>query len=206
MLHCPTFLHKATQVFDRLRFMSFLEIAGVVTGIIAVWLTTREKVWCWPVGIVSVVLFVAVFYRARLYGAMGLQVVYVALSAYGWYAWAKGGENHTGLRVSRARLATLVVSAALGLLATIALAAWLGRNTDESMPVTDAATTAFSLVAQWMQTRKLIENWWLWLVVDIVYVGMNLSQGLAWTAGLYLVYTALAVAGWRDWRQSMEAG
>jgi nicotinamide mononucleotide transporter len=183
--------------------MGLLEIAGVVTGIVAVWLTTREKVWCWPVGIVSVLLFVGVFYRARLYGAMGLQVVYVGLSAYGWYAWARGGQDHSPLRVSRATIATLAVAALAGLAATVALAAWLGRRTDEAMPVTDGATAAFSLVAQWMQTRKLIENWWVWLAVDVVYVGMNLSQGLFWTAGLYAVYCGLAVSGLREWRRSI---
>jgi nicotinamide mononucleotide transporter len=183
--------------------MSALEIGGVVTGIVAVWLTTREKVWCWPVGIVSVLLFVAVFYRARLYGAMGLQVVYVALSAYGWYAWSKGGQGHEPLRVSRSSLTALAVGLMAGLAATAALAAWLGQRTDEAMPITDAGTTAFSLVAQWMQTRKLIENWWVWLVVDVVYVGMNLAQGLIWTAGLYAIYCGLAVAGLVEWRRSL---
>ncbi len=184
--------------------MNVLEIAGVLTGIVAVWLTTREKAWCWPIGIVSVLLFVAVFYKARLYGAMGLQVVYVGLSAYGWYAWTKGGQGHAALRVSRARVVTLVVGGAAGIVGTAALALWLGRQTDESMPLTDAATTAFSLVAQWMQTRKLIENWWLWLVVDLVYVVMNLSQGLIWTAGLYALYCGLAVAGLVEWRRSLD--
>jgi nicotinamide mononucleotide transporter len=183
--------------------MDPIEIAGVVTGIVAVWLTTREKVWCWPVGIVSVLLFVAVFYRARLYGAMGLQVVYVALSAYGWYAWSKGGQGQEPLRVSRSSAAVRAASAVAGVLATAALAAWLARQTDEAMPLTDAGTTAFSLVAQWMQTRKFIENWWLWLVVDLVYVGMNLAQGLVWTAGLYAVYCGLAVAGLIEWRRSL---
>jgi nicotinamide mononucleotide transporter len=183
--------------------MSLLEIAGVLTGIVAIWLTTRERVWCWPVGIVSVLLFVGVFYRARLYGAMGLQVAYVGLAAYGWYAWTTGGHDHSPLRVSRTPLGTAAIAGAAGLVATAALAIWLRQQTDESMPLTDAATTAFSLVAQWMQTRKLIENWWVWLAVDVVYVGMNLSQGLFWTAGLYAVYCGLAVAGLIEWRRSL---
>jgi len=182
---------------------NLVEIAGVLTGILAVWLTTREKVWCWPVGIVSVLLFVGVFYRARLYGAMGLQIVYVGLSAYGWYAWSRGGRDHAPLRVSRASLGVLAAATLAGVVTTVGLAVWLREGTDEAMPLTDAATTAFSLVAQWMQTRKLIENWWVWLVVDVVYVGMNLSQGLVWTAGLYAVYCGLAVAGVLEWRRSL---
>lgn len=183
--------------------MSALEIAGVVTGIVAVWLTTRENVWCWPVGIVSVALFVLVFFRARLYGAMGLQVVYIGLAVYGWYAWVKGGQDHGPLRVSRATRRVLALSAAAGIAGAAALAAWLAFRTDEALPITDAATTSFSLVAQWMQTRKLIENWWIWLAVDLVYVGMYLSQKLVWTSGLYAVYVVLAVVGLRQWRQSL---
>jgi nicotinamide mononucleotide transporter len=185
--------------------MSALEIAGVVTGILAVWLTTREKVACWPVGIVSVLLFVLVFYRARLYGAMGLQVVYVVLAAYGWYAWTRGGQGETALRVSRTGTRVLALAGAAGVAATFGLGLWLAQHTDEALPFTDAATTAFSLVAQWMQTRKLYENWMVWLVVDVVYVLMNASQGLYWTAGLYAVYVALAIAGLREWRRSLEA-
>ena len=185
--------------------MHTLEIVGAATGVVAVWLTTRQKIWCWPVGIVSVLLYVMVFYQARLYATMGLQVVYVGLAVYGWYAWAKGGRADVPLRVSRASRLTLAVAFSVGLTLTLGLGAWLGRQTDESLPFTDAAVTSFSLIAQWMQTRKLIENWWLWLVIDIVYVGMNVSQGLMPTAGLYAVYTALAAAGLREWRRSMEA-
>jgi|WetSurMetagenome_2_1015567.scaffolds.fasta_scaffold117575_3 nicotinamide mononucleotide transporter len=197
MLHWP--LNRANCL--PAAHMSLIEIAGVLTGIVAVWLTTRENVWCWPIGIVSVLLFVDVFYRAHLYGAMGLQVVYAGLAAYGWYAWTRGGQDEGPLRVSRSSTRTLAVSALVGIAFTAALALGLRHGTDEALPFTDAATTAFSLVAQWMQTRKLIENWWVWLVVDVVYVGMNLSQALFWTAGLYAVYCALAVAGLVEWRR-----
>jgi nicotinamide mononucleotide transporter len=184
--------------------MQTIEVVGALTGVVAVWLTTRQKIWCWPVGIVSVLLYVLVFYQARLYATMGLQVVYVGLAVYGWYAWTKGARADGPLRVSRASTRTLAVACGVGLAVTLGLGAWLGRQTDEALPFTDAAVTSVSLIAQWMQTRKLIENWWLWLAVDAVYVGMNLSQGLVPTAGLYAIYTALAVAGLREWRRSME--
>jgi nicotinamide mononucleotide transporter len=185
--------------------MHTIEVAGALTGVLAVWLTTRQKIWCWPIGIVSVVLYVFVFYQARLYATMGLQVVYVGLAVYGWYAWGKGGAGDGPLPVSRASRLTLAVALGFGFAATLGLGTWLGRQTDESLPFADAAVTSFSLIAQWMQTRKLIENWWLWLVVDVVYVGINLSQELMPTAGLYIVYTALAVAGLLQWRRSMVA-
>jgi nicotinamide mononucleotide transporter len=185
--------------------LHLVEVVGALTGVVAVWLTTRQKIWCWPVGIVSVLLYVLVFFQARLYATMGLQVVYAGLAVYGWYAWTKGGEGAGRLRVSRASSPTRLVALGIGLAATLCLGLGLAHQTDESLPFTDAAVTSFSLIAQWMQTRKLVENWWLWLVVDVVYVGMNVSQGLMPTAGLYAVYTALAVAGLREWRRSMEA-
>jgi nicotinamide mononucleotide transporter len=185
--------------------MSPLEVVGVVAGILGVWLTTRQQIWCWPAGIVSVAAYVAVFWGARLYGAMGLQLVYVGLLAYGWYAWLHGGEGHGALRVSRAPARLLGLLGAAGAAATLALGWWLGRHTDEAAPYLDAFTTVFSLVAQWMQARKHLENWVLWIVVDAAYVGMILTQGLALTSGLYMIYIALAVMGYRDWRRSIAA-
>jgi nicotinamide mononucleotide transporter len=185
--------------------MSALEIAGASTGILSVWLTTREKVWCWPAGIVSVALYVIVFWRARLYAAMGLQVIYIGLAAYGWQEWRRGGRAGGPLQVSRATPRAVVASAAVGLAGAALLAALLRRHTDAALPVADAATAAFSLVAQWMQTRKLVENWLVWLAVDSVYVGLYLSQRLLWTAGLYAVYTGLAVSGLALWRRSLRS-
>jgi nicotinamide mononucleotide transporter len=182
------------------------EVVGVITGILGVWLTTRQKIWCWPVGIVSVLAFIVVFLEARLYAAMGLQVVYVGLIAYGWYSWLHGGEGHGALAVSRLPRRLGLVLGAAGVAATGIAGYWLRARTDESLPYLDGFTTSFSLVAQWMQARKYLENWIVWIVVDVIYIGMALSQGLTLTALLYLVYVGLALLGFRDWRRSMIAG
>ena len=181
------------------------EVVGVVTGVLAVWLTTRQRVWCWPIGIVSVASFIVVFFRAKLYAAMGLQAVYVGLAAYGWYAWLHGGEGQGALKVSRLPRRMAVGLAIAGAAASGIAGYWLRARTDEALPYLDGFATSFSLVAQWMQTRKFLENWAVWAVVDVVYVGMSLSQGLTLTAGLYAVYIGLALLGFRDWRRSMIA-
>jgi len=181
------------------------EVVGVVTGVLAVWLTTRQKIWCWPIGIVSVASFIVVFFRAKLYAAMGLQAVYVGLAAYGWYAWLHGGEGQGALKVSRLPRRLALGLAVAGAAASGIAGYWLRARTDEALPYLDGFTTSFSLVAQWMQTRKFLENWAVWAVVDVVYVGMSLSQGLTLTAGLYAVYIGLALLGFRDWRRSMIA-
>jgi nicotinamide mononucleotide transporter len=183
--------------------MSPYEIGGVAFGVLSVWLIARQRVLGWPAGIVNVALFIVVFYQARLYADMGLQVVYVVLCAYGWYAWVRGGPEHGTLAVHRASTALLGGLGLAGLAGATLLGTALHYHTDASLPFVDAATTSFSLVAQWLQTRKYLENWVLWIAVDVVYVGMYLYKALFLTAGLYAVFLALAVIGLRGWRRSL---
>jgi nicotinamide mononucleotide transporter len=161
--------------------MTALELVAVVVTVAAVYLTARQIIWCWPLAMVSVTLYAVVFYRARLYADMGLQGIYFALAAYGWWAWLHGAEDHGKLRVSLAAWPTRFSLLLLGAVAGVLL----------------------GLTAQWMQTRKLLEAWLVWLAVDVFYVGMFLYKGLFLTAGLYAVFLYLAVLGLVAWRRSM---
>lgn len=184
--------------------MLSLELVAVVLTLVAVYLTTRQVVWCWPLGMLSVALYAAVFYEARLYADTGLQGFYFLLAAYGWWAWLHNGEDQGQLRVSLASAGTrwlLVVGASVG---GVVLGYGLHWATDASLPFMDSMLTAFSIAAQWMQTRKLLESWLVWLVVDLLYVGMFLYKKLYLTAGLYGVFLGLAVLGFAQWRQSMR--
>jgi nicotinamide mononucleotide transporter len=180
-----------------------IELFGVLFGIASVWLIARENVWGWPTGLVNVALFVIVFYEAKLYADMGLQVVYIVFCLYGWYAWLRGGPAHGELHVTRTPAAAIAALAMAGVGASTTLGGYLHRSTDAALPFLDASTTSFSLVAQWMQTRKWIENWIVWIVVDTVYVGMYVYKALYFTAGLYVVFLGLAVMGWVTWRRSL---
>jgi len=175
-----------------------------VVTLVAVYLTTRQVIWCWPLGIVSVILYTVVFYETKLYADMGLQVLYFVLAAYGWWAWRRGGEDHGELRVSLLSMRGRVVLASIGASGGIFLGQTLSRFTDASLPFMDSALTSFSIVAQWMQTRKLLETWVVWLSVDVFYVGMFLYKGLYLTAALYAVFLYLAVLGFVEWRRPME--
>lgn len=183
--------------------MTLLELLAAVTGAISVWLSVRQNIWSWPTAIVNVVLYAFVFHGAKLYADMGLQVVYAVLSVYGWYQWLRGGPGRTGLRVSatapRLGVRLLVIAAA----ASAVLGTLLHRTTDAALPFLDASLSSTSLVAQWMMTRKLLENWLVWIAVDVLYVGMFLFKDLYLTAGLYAVFLVLAVRGYLDWRRSM---
>ena len=138
-------------------------------------------------------------------GDMGLQGLYFALAAYGWWAWLHGGEDHGELRVSltpgRMRAALMGAAAIGGVLLGLALHVF----TDASLPFMDSMLTSVSIAAQWMQTRKLLESWLVWLAVDVLYVGIFLYKELFLTAGLYAVFLGLAVMGFLEWRRSMRA-
>jgi len=181
---------------------SALEVMAAVFGVISVYLSTRQNIWSWPTAIVNVALYAFVFYQGRLYGQMGLQPIYLGLSVYGWYQWLHGGEQRTELRVSRASSRLLGALGVLNLALWLALAAVL-RLTDAALPWLDALLTTTSLVAQWMMTRKILENWLVWIALDVVYVPMFISQGLYATALLYAAFLVLALMGFVEWRRSL---
>lgn len=183
--------------------MSPLELLAAVTGAISVWLSVKQNIWSWPTAIVNVVLYAVVFWDAKLYADMGLQVIYAALSIYGWYEWLYGGEGRTELHVTRTPPRIAAVLALIAAAGSALLGALLRHATDAALPYMDSFLSSTSLVAQWMMTRKLLENWLVWIFVDVLYVGMFLFKGLYLTAGLYAVFLVLAVRGYVDWRRSM---
>ena len=182
-----------------------LEFVAVVFGIISVLLSVRQNIWSWPTALVNVALFFALFYKSGLYSDMGLQVVYFILSLYGWYEWLYGGKGHTELRVSTTSVRTAAVLVAIAVVGWTALSRITARLPGVALPSLDAALTTASLIAQWMMTRKLLENWTLWVVVDIAYVGMFIFKGLYLTAANYAVYLLLAVLGHVAWKRSLMA-
>lgn len=184
--------------------MISLELVAVAVTLVAVYLTTRQVVWCWPLSMVSVTLYTVVFYEARLYADTGLQVLYFGLAAYGWWAWLNGGEDHGELRVTTTPPRTLMVIFAAAALGGLLMGQTLTRFTDASLPFMDSLLTSFSIAAQWMQTRKLLESWLVWLAVDVLYVGMFLFKELYLTAGLYAIFLGLATMGFLGWRRSMR--
>lgn len=186
--------------------MSHLEIFAALFGVVSVYLSTRENIWSWPTAIVNVGLYTVVFYQEKFYADMGLQVVYLALSAYGWFEWLHGGANRGVLRVSRATPRLLLLSGAIIVVGSYTLGSTLSRHTDAVFPYLDSTLTVASLVAQFMMTRKILENWALWVVLDIVYVPMFISRQLYATAALYAVFLVLAVMGYVQWRRSWRAG
>ncbi len=185
--------------------MNPLEAAAVAFGIVSVFLSVRQNIWSWPTAIVTVVLYFLLFRSAKLYADMGLQTVYLVLSVYGWYGWLRGGVDGTPLRVTRLTSRAAVVLLVGVVTAASLLGALLSRTTDAALPWLDSLTTSTSLAAQWLLTRKILENWTVWMAVDVVYVGMFMYKTLYLTAALYAGFFALAAMGQVQWKRDHDA-
>lgn len=185
--------------------MSPIEIVAVISGLLCVALTIRQNVWCWPTGLVQVLLYILIFRDAKLYADMALQVVYVGLQLYGWWAWVRGGPRQDTLPVSglgaKARLGWLSTATLGSLGIGYATATW----TDAALPYPDAFITATSLVAQTLLARKRWESWLGWIAVDVVAIPVYAAKELYLTAGLYAVFLGMAVAGLVAWRRDLRA-
>lgn len=183
---------------------SALEGLAFVTGVFCVWLVTRQNIWNFPLGLITVGIYAFIFYESRLFATAGLQLVFFVMNLVGWYLWLYGGENRSALTVRRAPR----VEWALTLLGIAGATALLYRFLDEAGGATkfwDALVTSISLAAQWAQSRKVLICWWLWIVADILYIPVCLYNGLYLTAVLYGVFLALAVMGLLEWRKAVRS-
>lgn len=186
--------------------MSSIEIIATAIGILAVWLTVRQNPWCWPLGLIMVLMYVWIFYESRLYSNMLLQGAYAVLQGYGWWMWLRGGEAKNGVKVGRLKPSNLIASVAAGALLSIALGYVMATYTDALAPWQDAALSGFSLVAQFWMAQKRVECWLLWIVLDVLFVMLFWGQGLYLTSVLYAVFTLLAVHGWMTWQREHAGG
>ena len=184
--------------------MNPLEIAGFVTGALSVWLAVRQNPWNWPFGVANAVCFLVLFWQARLYGDMALQVLFIAICLLGWYRWLFGGAGHTRLRVTRISRRGAILYALVGASATAVFTPYL-RSVGDASPFLDALTTVMSVEAQYLMTRKVIEHWWVWMAADVLYIWLYASRQLYLTSILYVVFFAMCVAGLREWLRDSAA-
>ena len=181
----------------------WVELAGFVVTALGIWLTTKRLLICWPVVLLADFLYLAVFYQARLFSDALLQVFFVAFTLYGWWHWWRGMRAEGEVRVVPLPLANMWLALAAGALGSFLLGA-LAVRLHAALPHLDAALTSYSLVASWWGARKHIANWWLWIVVDSIYIGEYIYKDLWLTALLYAGLVGLAILGLRDWRRAAE--
>lgn len=198
--------------------VTWLEVIGFVAGVWCVWLTAKEDVRAWPVGIVQVTAYIVLFYAYGLYADSLLQGVYIALGIYGWISWTRRSTSAHGaeqaevdpvtpmhaLRIRAATLRDVVIAVTAVAVMTAVFWTFLSRWTTSTVGLWDALTTALSLVAVMTQARKVVQSWWLWIIADVIYIPLYASKGLWLTAGLYVIFLALCVYGLREWSQRVR--
>lgn len=183
----------------------YIELLGVLFSVLYLVLSIRQNIWLWPVGILSAVMYMIVFYHSKFYADMSLNAYYFVISIYGWIHWNSPQEGQDALPVQRTRrqLAFILVIIFIVLFAGTGIL--LDRYTDSPVPYWDALTTAASIVATWMLTRKMLEHWIVWVFVDVVSMVLYIYRGLHPTALLFGLYTIMALVGYKQWKKSYKS-
>ena len=181
--------------------MDWVELVGALLSVWAVWLTAKRLPLCWPIGLLSVVLYVWIFIDAKLYSDALLQVAFAGLIVYGWLRWVKNLDAGGRVRVAPLPRQHAIVHLLTGVVGAVLLGFAMQHWTDAALPWLDAVLTSFSLVAQWWQDRRHTAAWWLWIIVDVIYVGEYICKHLLITSVLYALFIALAVIGLRAWQR-----
>ena len=179
----------------------WLEIAGVITTVLGIALTTGRKLACWPVVLISDVIYLVVFYQAQLYSDALLQIFFLAFTLYGWWYWWRGVRDEGEVRVVRLSLPIMLAGLTAGAVGSVVLGE-LAKQVHAALPYLDTTLASYSLVASWWAARKHIANWWLWIFVDLVYIGEYIYKDLWPTAILYAGLVVLAVFGLVLWRRA----
>jgi nicotinamide mononucleotide transporter len=177
------------------------EDLGFITGALSVWLTVVENIWNFPIGIANDVFFFVLFWQAGLFADMGLQVIYVLLGFQGWYLWLRGGKNKTALKVSSVSSLELLILLLITVAATTSLTFYL-QTVQDTAPFLDALTTVLSLIAQYMLNKKFLENWYFWILADLIYIPLYVYERLYLTGVVYVLFLVMCLFGIRVWLQS----
>ncbi|HKD59351.1 MAG TPA: nicotinamide riboside transporter PnuC [Terracidiphilus sp.] len=183
---------------------NWVELAGFITTAVGIWLTTKRLLISWPIILAADVFYLVVFYRARLLSDALLQIFFIVFTLYGWWNWWRGVREEGEVRVVPLALPSMLIAVAAGIAGSFVVGE-ITKRLNAALPYLDAALMSFSLVGSWWQARKHIAAWWLWIVVDLLYIYEYISKDLWLTAVLYAVLVFLAVLGLRDWSRAERA-
>ena len=187
-----------------------LEIIGTITGIVYLWLEYRASIYLWFAGIIMPAIYLFVYYDAGLYADFGINIYYLVVALYGWFAWKTGftlsgrRKKPEELTITRTPRRTWIKTVAAYIIAQLSIAWLLINCTDSTVPWADSFTTALSIVGMWMLARKYLEQWWVWCIVDAASSILYIYKELYFTAVLYAVYAIIAIFGYYKWKKMMQ--
>jgi len=182
-----------------------IEIVAVLLGIANIVLIIRRSVWNFPVAIVMVALYFVIFRDAKLYSDAGLQIFFAAINLYGWWSWNRNKDDSGVISVRRLPATGYALWITGSILAIWAWGAIMHAETDASYPYWDASVAMLSIVGQILMTRRFVENWHYWIIVNIISIPLYIVKDLHLTAGLYGIFLVLAIAGLVEWRKAERA-
>jgi nicotinamide mononucleotide transporter len=192
------------EVFSLWISENYIEVIATILGIAGVWMSTRQNVWCWPVGLLNVVLSLYVFFVSKLYADVVLQIFYFVITLYGWYNWLYGGEHKSALKVSRISTNLLLKLLFAGGIAIIITGYIFRKYTDAALPYWDSTVAVWGVIGTFAQAKKYIENWIIWILTDILCTGIYFYKELFAFTGLYFIFTLLAIYGYYQWKKDLK--
>lgn len=186
--------------------MDYLEIFGVIVGLVYLWLEYKASIYLWIASIIMPAIYIFVYYKAGLYADTGINIYYLIAAIYGWIVWTFGRKKSPkGSFPITSTPAKLVLPLIATFATSFILIGWLLTNfTDSTVPWMDSFTTALSIIAMWMLAQKYVEQWLVWIIVDIACTGLYIYKELNFTAALYGVYTIIAIFGFLKWKRIMQ--
>ena len=190
--------------------MNYLELFAVIFGVVSVWFARNENILVFPTGIINVLLFIYIFFSARLYANAGINVLYLATNIYGWYNWSRKKEDESAVKITRTtgeQNFLIILFAIAFYVAVLFLLRWYNRAdleyVNSYVPWIDALNTSVFLCATILMTVKKLENWVFWILGNVISIPITISQGLYFTGIQYAVFLILALSGYVEWRKKV---
>lgn len=181
-----------------------IETLAVIFTIICVWLTTKRHILSWPIGLLGMVFYAVVFWNNKLYSDFGMQFIFAVQSIVGWITWKNHLEDKVHTKVDFLYPYERVLWFLIGIVSWIGIAFIMQKYTDASVPWVDSFVAVFSLIAQWLLAKRKLENWYIWIFVNVIYIGLFIYKGLYLSSLLYVGLIVLDIYGLRDWKKKLK--
>ncbi|MBV1911359.1 MAG: nicotinamide riboside transporter PnuC [Kangiellaceae bacterium] len=192
------------QFIEQLLATSLLEWLAVILAIAYLLLAIKESLWCWPAAFLSTAIYIFLFFDVSLYMESLLNLYYLVMAVFGWQQWKKNKEASPNKPIFVWPLRRHLFWVAIISLLVVFSAFLLDRYTDQQLALIDSFTTWFAILATYMVTQKVLENWLYWIVIDSVSIYLYISKGFALTSVLFIIYIVLAILGWMTWKKNYE--
>ena len=186
-------------------YLFSIEGLAVSTGLASVWFSVKERIWVYPIGLISISIYVYLSFIYGIYADMGINIYYVLMSIYGWYRWLQPSESGAAKEITRNSGKEWLLSIVLLLLSWVILFVILQRFTDSEIPLWDSLTTSLAIVGMWLMAEKKVEHWLFWIATDLLSIPLYYYKNLLLTSGQFFVFTILAVIGWLQWNKSLSS-